>query len=442
MGYKFLHVSDTHLARDYPKVGGLGRAQAYNYAFNQVIDTAIQQKVDFIIHTGDLFSTHRPFPRAVQYVIRRWERLHQHKIPLIIIRGNHDGSYIGLGAFSGTACDYVTSMMDPPREVLDLAEELPDYPILIDPGLYDRYPDQGLAVKAVRFGDDLEIRGCGYGGIRAIETIRREVLSSLDSSVPKFLIFHDFISGLTAVPPGYSAITADELASAHESVRYIGTGHDHVFRQRKLKKVQLVCTGSTEAYDFEEANKEHGYVVGEYKNGGITYQWHKLEPFHFMRYETISTEVPRPAAWFKQQTQEKITEFLAIETPKKKIIKIMLKGPLTQGETLHHLDTARLDELLQEDNVIFSSIDISGLVLPEMGAYTSTTGTITPETIFSKLNLSESDRTLAIQMFEQVQQFLDDDKNVTTTGNLRKPAQEAIQSMVQESWEMKQEGVE
>jgi len=163
MTFKFLHVSDTHLARDYPKAGGYLRTQAYNHAFNQVIDAAIRHKVDFIIHTGDLFSSNRPFPRAVQYVTRRWERLHQHKIPLILIRGNHDGSYIGLGAFSGTACDYVTSTFDPPQEIVDLSTNLPDYPILIDPSLYERYPTRGLAVKAVRFGNDLEIRGCGYG---------------------------------------------------------------------------------------------------------------------------------------------------------------------------------------------------------------------------------------------------------------------------------------
>lgn len=443
MGYKFLHVSDTHLARDYPKVGGLARAQAYNHAFNQVINAAIEQKVDFIIHTGDLFSTNRPFPRAVQYVIRQWERLHQQKIPLILVRGNHDGSYIGLGVFSGTACDYVISTLDPPRETIDLSKELPDYPILIDPGLYERYPESGLAVKAVRFGEDLEIRGSGYGGVRAIETIRKHVLSDLgDSSIPKFLIFHDFISGLTAIPPGTSAITVDELVNAHESVCYIGTGHDHVFRQRELKNVKLVCAGSTEAYDFEEANKQHGYIIGEYDNRKVTYKWYELDPLHYMRYETIKTEIPRTMDWFKEQVQEKINEFLSVETPKKKIIKIMLKGGITQGETLHQLDTPRLEEMLQEENVLFSAIDISGIELPEMGDYATPTGTITPKTILSRLNLTEKDQTLAIQVFEQVQQFLDDDKNVTSTGNLRKPVNDTIQEMIYENWEMKEEGIE
>ena len=91
---KILHLSDTHLGfSDLDRLSSSGvnlREEDFYRAFTQIIDAPIAQKVDFVIHTGDLF--HRPSPtnRAISVALEEFNRLNSAKIPLILIAGNHE----------------------------------------------------------------------------------------------------------------------------------------------------------------------------------------------------------------------------------------------------------------------------------------------------------------------------------------------------------------
>lgn len=91
---QILHLSDTHLGfSDLDAVSSSGvnlREEDFYRAFTQIIDAAIEQKPDFVIHTGDLF--HRPSPtnRAISIALEQFNRLNSAKIPLIMIAGNHE----------------------------------------------------------------------------------------------------------------------------------------------------------------------------------------------------------------------------------------------------------------------------------------------------------------------------------------------------------------
>ncbi|WP_297886993.1 exonuclease SbcCD subunit D [Sulfurihydrogenibium sp.] len=85
---RFLHLSDTHLG--YHQYGLVERAKDYFDVFLDAVDKAIDYKVDFIIHTGDFFHTHRPSNETLLQGIEIIKRLKDHNIPIFTIAGNHD----------------------------------------------------------------------------------------------------------------------------------------------------------------------------------------------------------------------------------------------------------------------------------------------------------------------------------------------------------------
>lgn len=91
---KILHIADTHLGfsayRKTTKDGVNQREKDIYDSFIQIIDYAIEQKVDLILHAGDLFDTVRPTNRAITIALQQILRLSRHNIPLVIISGNHE----------------------------------------------------------------------------------------------------------------------------------------------------------------------------------------------------------------------------------------------------------------------------------------------------------------------------------------------------------------
>jgi hypothetical protein len=91
---KLLHVSDTHIGfAAYARVtqDGLNQREADLFdAFRRVIDLAIAERVDVVLHSGDLFDSVRPTNRALTFVMGELVRLHAASIPFVVISGNHE----------------------------------------------------------------------------------------------------------------------------------------------------------------------------------------------------------------------------------------------------------------------------------------------------------------------------------------------------------------
>jgi exonuclease SbcD len=100
-----LHVSDTHLGnRQY---GTDVRREDFADAFEQAIDYAIDQDVDAVIHTGDLFDSRDPRLPDLNRSIEILQPLREADIPFYGIVGNHerkmDDQYLDLINKTGTA---------------------------------------------------------------------------------------------------------------------------------------------------------------------------------------------------------------------------------------------------------------------------------------------------------------------------------------------------
>lgn len=85
---KILHLSDTHLGnRQY---GSDTRRDDFTRAFEAAIDRTLEENVDAVIHTGDLFHRRTPSLPIVTDCIEILRKLADEDIPFYGIVGNHD----------------------------------------------------------------------------------------------------------------------------------------------------------------------------------------------------------------------------------------------------------------------------------------------------------------------------------------------------------------
>lgn len=81
-------MSDTHLgSRQYMRDD---REEDFYDAFREAMDIAIREKVDFIVHSGDLFDTWSPSNRALTEFKETTLRMRDAGIPMYLIMGDHD----------------------------------------------------------------------------------------------------------------------------------------------------------------------------------------------------------------------------------------------------------------------------------------------------------------------------------------------------------------
>ena len=90
---RVIHTGDTHIG--YRQYHSPERRQDYLRAFRQVIDDAIEDDVDAVIHAGDLFHDRRPGLADLQGTISILRDLRAADIPFLAVVGNHEQKRAG-----------------------------------------------------------------------------------------------------------------------------------------------------------------------------------------------------------------------------------------------------------------------------------------------------------------------------------------------------------
>lgn len=85
---RILHTADTHIgSRQY----GLEERRAdFSHAFHQAIEIAISEKVDAVVHAGDLFDDRYPTAEDLHETLRTLFQLKGAGIPFLGVVGNHE----------------------------------------------------------------------------------------------------------------------------------------------------------------------------------------------------------------------------------------------------------------------------------------------------------------------------------------------------------------
>jgi len=244
---QFLHISDTHLGKR--QYGQDFREQDLYDVFNQLIEIAIKEHVDAIIHTGDLFDVNDPPNRAEYEAAKSLKKLKEHGIPFIVIAGDHDSP-------KRTYSQYPQRLL----EEFDLIKFLYSNNIKYDIG-------------------DTHIYGISHVPNLASQSLKQRLSSLKPEDKKSMLLLHQ---GLKEILP-YEGAWQIEIGDLPKDFSYYALGHFHTRRVMKLDGGRILeIAGSPDIIREEEIE---GYE--KYGKGATLIDFSKESP----EIQTINVEI-------------------------------------------------------------------------------------------------------------------------------------------------------
>jgi DNA repair exonuclease SbcCD nuclease subunit len=218
---KFLHLSDTHLG--YKQYGINDREQDFWDVFEEAINIAIENNVDFILHSGDFFHTSRPSNETLLKAINVIKKLNELNIPFFCISGNHDRG---------------SNLRD--KSPLAILETLGLN--LLDEKKYISF--EGIGITGVKYLSKSALRKYSFKDIleKLAEVVREDF---------KILLLHQEFS------PYFQDTNLDIYNDIPDSFNYVGIGHYHIFTEPiKRDNSTILHIGSTEFTAYNPREEE------------------------------------------------------------------------------------------------------------------------------------------------------------------------------------------
>ncbi len=315
---KFVHFSDTHLGKKNFKIDE--REKDFEIAFKKVIDFAIDKKVDFVIHSGDIVDTGKPSYDSINFLVSQLKRLKKEDIGFFTVPGSHDV------APDGTIIS-----------VLDRVE------LLVNVGSKKYYKSQE---------DKVILRGEVYKNvfIAGMMGKRSKIIDFYKKLVPKFeeskfkiFIFHHIIHDISEK---FGDIPKEVLPKGFD---YYAGGHTHTKYIAPYEKGIIVYPGSSEIWDIRE-KEEKGFFYYDQK-----IEWIPLKTRNFIEIDIRISGSP-------EQITDKILN--KIGNSDGAILLIRIKGKLTRG-TKSEINRNKILEMAQERGYLFANIYLSDLTNPD-----------------------------------------------------------------------------
>ena len=286
MRFRFLHFADCHLG--YRQYNQRERLNDFARAFYTVIDTAIAEKVDFVLLAGDLFQKRSIDALTLNQALYGLEKLKRANIPCLAVEGNHEHAYWedAVGWMKFLALRGLLLLLDP--EFTGGKPQLASYERT--KGSYvDPLPN--VRVHGLHY--------CGASTAKVLEAYAT-ALSELPKDGIEYTIFvtHGGVEGVLAEDAG--GLTFRQLAVLRPHADYLALGHIH---KPFVIDDWIYNPGSLETCSTMEASwPERGYFIVEVdtaqaaENGGrkhtATLFANVRRPFHRLSFKTDLYESP------------------------------------------------------------------------------------------------------------------------------------------------------
>jgi DNA repair protein SbcD/Mre11 len=328
---KFAHLADCHIGswRD-PKLKDIS-----TIAFQKAIDKCIEENVNFILISGDLFNTSLPRIDNLKEVVSSFRNLKEKSIPVYIIPGSHDYSPSG-------------------KTMLDVLE------------------NAGLFINVVK-GEEIDgklklnftidqktgVKITGMLGKRYSmekEYYKNLILENLENEEGyKIFMFHSGIDELK--PEDQQNIISQPISLLPKKFNYYAGGHVHIVKDTKIEGYGTIAyPGPLFPNSFSELEKlERGgfYIVEDDK---LT--WHPIQVYNVHKI-ILNCDGKNP---------EQIYEELINETKDKEfintIILIRLHGALASGKP-HDIDFRDIFTKLYDKSAYFVMKNTNALTTKE-----------------------------------------------------------------------------
>lgn len=246
--FKILFFSDTHLGFDFPlrpRVEKERRGQDFFRNFETVLNTALTEKVDAIIHGGDLFFRSKVSPVIVEKTFKSFHKIADSGIPIYLVPGNHERSWIPQTLFHQHKNIHI---FDSPRTF-----RLSRGPFSIN---LSGFPNMRNGIR------------------RGFPEILQKINSSKNSATINILCFHQSVEGATVGPQNYTfkndpdTIACKDIPNDYDII-LSGHIHRHQIISKNSRGIplpsQILYSGSTERTSFAEKDEDKGYIKLEFK---------------------------------------------------------------------------------------------------------------------------------------------------------------------------------
>ena len=265
---KILHFADLHLGvesygRIDPATGLSSRLHDFLSALDQVIDYALQNKVDLVLFCGDAYKSREPSQTQQREFARRINRLSISGIPIFLLIGNHD-----LPNAIGRATS--TEIFDTLSVKNVYVSNRPDiYHIPTNSGTIQIASLPWLRRSALLSKEDtknLDFDQINQRLQQVLTNIIATNISNLDPKLPSILAAHVWVSNAQVGSERSMTIGQEHMLLlsnvANPAFDYIALGHIH--RHQVLShNPPVVYAGSLERLDFSEEEDNKGFYVVE-----------------------------------------------------------------------------------------------------------------------------------------------------------------------------------
>ena len=297
MSVRILHFADAHIdsysgGRIDPKNGLPVHTNDFLRALDEIVDTAIAEKVQLVLFAGDAYRNPLPVPTFQREWQRRIIRLSENRIPTLMIPGNHD---VSPSSFRAMSLQEMDTLHIP---YLHLAAKGIH---LYTPAELNDVPLQVLAVpwmptSLISARDEKNVLTPEERASKMEEEINLRVRRALDQSdpdLPVILLTHYSVQG-SAYPSGQTAdpgrdVTLSRSLVCDPAFSYTALGHIHLFQDlNEGKQPPVIYSGSIERVDYGEFREKKGFVLADVDNHHTEYVFREL---HTRRMFSLSTEI-------------------------------------------------------------------------------------------------------------------------------------------------------
>lgn len=283
---KILHFADAHIdmanyGRHDPESGLPMRVMDFLKSLDEIVDAAIDEKVDLVLFAGDAYKDRTPAPTFQREWGRRVMRLSRAGIPTLLLVGNHDLSP-ALGR--AHALDNFDTLEVPNVRVLDR-------PVFLRPEDLGGLPLQVIALPWVSRSGFIAYLDLKVGdpsklyeqlGERLINLVNEWLEERVDPDLPVVLTAHCSVQGASyggerTVMLGGDLVLPGSLVK-DPRLDYVALGHIH--KPQNLNEENhppVIYPGSIERVDFGEVEDEKCFVIAQVSRGKTAVDWRKLK---------------------------------------------------------------------------------------------------------------------------------------------------------------------
>lgn len=285
---KILHTSDLHIGK---YIGAYDLKEDTEYVLNQVVDTAIRERVEVVLISGDVFDRPNPSEEAIKMYVSFLKELLDKNIKVIAISGNHD-SGIRLSAYKEILGKgyFVEGEFNSPMRKVSLNDEY---------GPVNFYMLPFFTPFIVKSNLKLE-KGLENYDLAMDEIIKRE---NIDTSQRNIILAHQFVAGFKfgGSEEDFSYSNGDEKNVAgvgiisldkFQNFDYVALGHIH--KPQKISRETIRYSGSLLKYKTSEIDgPDKSVVIIDLKEkGNIEVKLDPIKPLHpFVKIEGLLSEL-------------------------------------------------------------------------------------------------------------------------------------------------------